>query len=138
MAGSASPCLGRPAVQVRRDSATGRARRALLARPFHSFTTREAWPMTSARPRRRAIALSSFDVPGEPEHLLHACEDCACAVTDGRRVRGADYVAPLAATDGRRWVSGTEVADMPLDYGHRMLFNPAGRGGVVVVNDDAH
>jgi uncharacterized protein len=94
--------------------------------------------MTSARLGRRAIALSSFDVPGEPEHLLHACEDCACAVSDGRRVRGMDDPAPLALTDDRRWVSGAEVADIPLGQGHRILFNPVGRGGVVVVNDLAH
>jgi uncharacterized protein len=77
--------------------------------------------MTSAR--RRAVALSSFDLPGAPELLVHGCEDCAC---------------PVSGADPRPWVRGTGVVEMELDPGHRLLFNPAGRGGVVVVNEPAH
>ena len=43
--------------------------------------------MSSARRVRRAVALSSFDVPGAQELLLHGCEDCACPVTKNERER---------------------------------------------------
>jgi len=91
--------------------------------------------MTSAR--RRAVALSSFDLPGAPELLVHGCEDCACPVSD-TAARRAQRTPPVTADDSRLWVRGTGVVDMELDPGHRLLFNPAGRGGVVVVNEPAH
>jgi uncharacterized protein len=92
--------------------------------------------MTSAR--RRAVALSRFDLPGVPDLLVIGCEDCACPVTD-QGARHAEHAAPpLTAADTRHWVQGRGIVEMPLDAGHRLLFNPAGGGGVVVVNDLAH
>lgn len=89
--------------------------------------------MTPAR--RRAVALSSFDLPDAPELLVHGCEDCACPVSDTRERHAAP---PVTGADPRPWVRGTGVVEMELDPGHRLLFNPAGRGGVVVVNEPAH
>jgi uncharacterized protein len=91
--------------------------------------------MSSARRVRRAVALSSFDVPGAQELLLHGCEDCACPVTKNEREQAQQWARPVTADDLRHWVSGGEVIDEQLDAGHWMLFNPAGRGGVVVVNE---
>jgi uncharacterized protein len=92
--------------------------------------------MTPARRARRAVVISNFDLPGGQESLLHGCEDCACSVTDSRDHEIQD---PLPVADGTgRWVTGREVIEIPLDSGHRLLFNPVGRGGVVVVNDDAY
>lgn len=90
--------------------------------------------MTSAR--RRAVALSSFDLPGAQELLVYSCEDCACPVSDVQERHAR--AAPVTVGDPRRWVRGTGVVEMALDAGHRLLFNPAGRGGVVVVNEPAH
>lgn len=88
--------------------------------------------------RRRAVALSNFDLPGVPDLLVFGCEDCACPVSD-QEVRGAERAAPsLTAADTRQWVQGNGLFEMSLDPEHRLLFNPAGRGGVVVVNKPAH
>lgn len=90
--------------------------------------------MTRAHRARPALALSSLDLPDAQELLLHACEDCACPVSDERPPGALPAVVP----DGRPWVGGREIVDMPLDSVHHLLFNPVGRGGVVVVNDEAH
>jgi uncharacterized protein len=92
--------------------------------------------MTPAQRARRAIVISSFDLPGGEELLLHSCEDCACPVSDDRSLRIRE-VLPVPDGTGP-WVAGREVIEIPLDAGHRLLFNPLGRGGVVVVNEDAH
>jgi uncharacterized protein len=92
--------------------------------------------MTPAR--RRAVALSSFDLLDAPELLLHSCEDCACAVTDSAARRAQRAAPPVTAADTRHWVRGAGVVDMPVDTEHQLLFNPAGRGGVVVVNEPGH
>jgi uncharacterized protein len=92
--------------------------------------------MTPAR--RRAVALSSFDLPDAPELLVHGCEDCACPVSDTQERHARRSAPPVTADDPRRWVRGTGVVEMPLDAEHRLLFNPAGRGGVVVTNEPAH
>jgi uncharacterized protein len=48
-------------------------------------------------------------------------------------------VPPAPVPDGTdRWVSGQEIVEIPLDPDHQLLFNPVGRGGVVVVNEQAH
>jgi len=44
----------------------------------------------------------------------------------------------VSVTDTRDWVCGIDVLDMRLDSEHQLLFNPAGRGGVVVVNEPGH
>src|SRR5689334_8779628 len=92
--------------------------------------------MTPPQQARRAIVISSHDLPGGQELLLHSCEDCACPVSDDRSLRTREA---LPAPDGTGpWVAGPEVIEIPLDSGHQLLFNPLGRSGVVVVNDEAH
>src|SRR5215472_13318234 len=98
--------------------------------------SREARDMTPAQREHRAVVISSFDLPGGRELLLHGCEDCACSVSDNQSLGIAEL--PSAADGTGHWVAGREVIEIPLDSGHRLLFNPVGRGGVVVVNDDAH
>jgi uncharacterized protein len=92
--------------------------------------------MTPAQRDCRAVVISSFDLPGGPELLLHSCEDCACSVSDNQSL-GIAELPPVADGTGR-WVAGREVIEIPVDSGYRLLFNPVGRGGVVVINDDAH
>lgn len=89
--------------------------------------------MTSAR--RRAVALSSFDLLDAPELLLYSCEDCACPVSSGTAGLAERTGPDVAAADTRRWVRGAGVVEMQVDPEHQLLFNPAGRGGVVVVNE---
>jgi uncharacterized protein len=95
--------------------------------------------MVRAGEKGRPVALSRFDLPGAAELMVHSCEDCACPVTDG----GADCHAhdegqPEIIDDIDRWVRGREIVEVLLDQDHRALFNPLGRGGVVVVNRPAH
>jgi uncharacterized protein len=84
------------------------------------------------------VALSRFDLSDAQELLVHSCEDCACPVSN----RETDYL-PLDAAqaevidDTARWVRGREITEIHLDEEHRALFNPLGRGGVVVVNQAA-
>jgi uncharacterized protein len=85
----------------------------------------------------RPVAISACDVPEPRPLLVHGCEDCACAVSE------APVAVPPAAPPGGadatgRWVRGREVVDLSLDEDHRLLFNPVGRGGVVVLNEAAH
>ncbi|HEY5987783.1 MAG TPA: radical SAM protein, partial [Streptosporangiaceae bacterium] len=94
--------------------------------------------MTPAQRARRAVALSSFDLPGAQELLLHGCEDCACPVSDDPRPRAQPRLRPPSPADTCRWVRGRDVFEIRLDPEHRLLFNPAGRGGVVVVNKAAN
>lgn len=91
--------------------------------------------MTPAHRARPALALTRFDLPVADDPLLHPCEDCACAVSERRSApEPATWLMPEDA--GRRWVSGREVAELPVDAGHTLLFNPLGQGGVVVVSRD--
>ena len=87
--------------------------------------------MTTADPARRAVVLSSSDVPGAQQLLVHACEDCACPAGDGGRTTVLGAPLPAGTV---RWIRGREVIEMNLDGEHRLLFNPVGRGGAVVVN----
>jgi uncharacterized protein len=93
--------------------------------------------MGSARPRRQAAVLSASDIPDAPDLLVHSCEDCACPVSD--QVCGTQ-VPPLAADvpADTPWVCASEATEFPLDPEHRLLFNPLGSGGVLVVNDPAY
>ena len=92
--------------------------------------------MTHAQGAHRAIALSTFDLPEAHELLVYGCEDCACPVTEDRQ--RARELPDLTAADTRNWVRSDHVMDLPLDQEHQLLFNPAGNGGVAVVNDLAH
>jgi uncharacterized protein len=93
--------------------------------------------MTPAPQVDRAVALSGFDVPGAQELLLHDCEDCACPVSDGASLQ-ARAAMPETVTGTQPWVCADGIVELPLDSAHHLLFNPAGRGGVVVVNELAH
>jgi uncharacterized protein len=90
--------------------------------------------MTSAGWAGRALVLSTFDLPRAQALLLHGCEDCACAASDAQVVHAPPPLPYSALTDGSRWVRGREVVEIRLDPDHMLLFNPVGRGGVVVVN----
>jgi uncharacterized protein len=94
--------------------------------------------MTSAHPTRRAIALSSFDLPDAPDLQLHGCEDCACPVSDTRSVQLPRALPSAALRASSRWVRGRDVIEIPLDPEHQLLFNPVGRGGAVVVNQSGY
>ena len=93
--------------------------------------------MTTEHPARRAMVLSSSDIPGAQQLLVHACEDCACPVSDGGRVQAPARLPPAGTAAASGWVRGREMIEMPLDTQHQLLFNPVGRGGVVVVNQPA-
>jgi uncharacterized protein len=83
----------------------------------------------------RPVALSRFDIPGAQELMVHSCEDCACPVTESE----VSY-RPFAAdteTDSSHWIRAREIVEIPVDGEHKALFNPLGRGGVVVVNREA-
>jgi uncharacterized protein len=83
-----------------------------------------------------AIVISQFDFPATEEILVHNCEDCACAVSDDRSL--ITLPPPGAFTGLGKWICGPEVCDLPIGAGNRLLFNPLGHGGVVVVNERAH
>jgi uncharacterized protein len=94
--------------------------------------------MGYAQPRRRAVALSRFDIPDDYELMVSSCEDCACVVSDSRAGRRRAVPPVPAGPDDRSWVRGGDVAEFPFGGEYRMLFNPLGSGGVVVVNELAH
>jgi uncharacterized protein len=84
------------------------------------------------------MALSSFDLPDVYELMVSSCEDCACAVSDSQAGERRAMPPIHAGSDDCRWVYGSDVAEFPLNAEHRLLFNPLGSGGVVVVNDPAY
>ena len=93
--------------------------------------------MSSARWADRPMVLSTFDLPDAQALMVHSCEDCACPVSEAGDARALTPVADGAMADESIWRRGREVADMPLDARHWLLFNPVGHGGVVVVNEPA-
>jgi uncharacterized protein len=94
--------------------------------------------MTPAQRTRRAVVISSFDLPDAHDLLIHDCEDCACPVSDNRSLHVPGPPPANVLGGSVRWVAGREIVDIPLDADHQLLFNPVGRGGVVVLNDSAH
>jgi uncharacterized protein len=94
--------------------------------------------MGFAQPRRPAVVLSRFDMPEDYALMVSNCEDCACAVSDSRVGRRQAGPPGPADQDDVQWVRGGNVAEFPLSGEHRILFNPLGSGGVVVVNDSAN
>jgi uncharacterized protein len=94
--------------------------------------------MASRQGPCRAAVITSLDLPGAQELLIHDCEDCACAVSDEQMPALPEEPRHGALTDGSRWICGPEIVDLAIDAEHRLLFNPVGRGGVVVVNARAH
>jgi uncharacterized protein len=85
----------------------------------------------------RPVAISTIDLPETQRLLVHGCEDCACAVSEEPV---AAWLPSPSETAGEtaRWVHGGEIVDSSLDEEHRLLFNPLGHGGVVVLNEAAH
>ncbi len=94
--------------------------------------------MASARQAQWPVAISAFDVIGAQDLLVHDCEDCACAVSGSLALRTPEPIQSALTAGNSRWVSGREVIDWALDAEHRLLFNPVGHGGVVVVDAAAH
>lgn len=94
--------------------------------------------------RQRAVAISPFDLPDSAELLVHGCEDCACAVSSAVPSPGSTAAAPdSAAADGpdapsrwinARWIRASATREFPVISGYTGAFNPAGDGGVVVLN----
>lgn len=84
---------------------------------------------------RPGVVLSSADVTGGSQLLLHACEDCACAVST---TQGTGPLAAVANSDGDCWVAADGIVEMRLDPDHHLLFNPMGQAGVVVVDEAAY
>src|SRR2546426_1161841 len=94
--------------------------------------------MTPGWRGRDPVVISAFDVMGAHHLLVHSCEDIACAVSDSSAVRPQGQMRSTLTSDSGRWVCGHEVVDRGLDPYHRLLFNPVGHGGVVVINEAAH
>ena len=94
--------------------------------------------MGYAQPRRRAMALSRFDLPDAYQLMVSSCEDCACAVSDSQADQQRAMPPAPASSDDGHWVCGSDVAEFPLSGEHRLLFNPLGSCGVVVVNESAY
>lgn len=93
--------------------------------------------MISAVPMRRATVLSAFDLPDAQRFLIHGCEDCACATNQDLSIQTMDAPPAVPSVSGR-WVRAPDVIELPLDPEYRILFNPAGAAGVVVLNTFAH
>jgi uncharacterized protein len=92
--------------------------------------------MTPAESPGRAVALSTHDLTGAHHLMLYSCEDCACPVSETSSRTAFSEVTP-DASDHRLWVRGQDVLELDLDPAHRLLFNPLGSGGVVVLNGPA-
>lgn len=94
--------------------------------------------MGSAPQLRHALALSKFDLPDNEDLLVYSCEDCACPVSDNP---GSRHLVPPplpAAAPDSLWVCASDAVDYLIDAEHRLLFNPLGTCGAVVVNDAAY
>src|ERR1700689_5042022 len=90
--------------------------------------------MISAEPMRRAAVISTFDLPDAQRFLIHGCEDCACATSEDLSIQTLDAPPLAVPADSGRWVRDRNVIELPLDPEHRLLFNPLGAAGVVVLN----
>jgi uncharacterized protein len=92
--------------------------------------------MTSARSTEEPIVISTYDLPDAGRLLVHSCEDCACPVSSRHR-QTRTALPPPEGGEGL-WVRGREIFEISLDSEHRLLFNPVGAGGAVVVNRAAY
>jgi len=91
--------------------------------------------MGSAPQFRRALLLSKFDLPDNNDLLVDSCEDCACPVSDNP---GSRHFAPPplpTAAPGDLWECASGTLDSSIDAEHRLLFNPLGSYGAIVVNN---
>lgn len=95
------------------------------------------------RERRRAVAISLLDLPDSAELLVQGCEDCACAVNSSAAPKLPAVMHNSAAatrdTPSRwiqgQWIRAVAAREFPVVSGYTGIFNPAGDGGVVVLND---
>jgi uncharacterized protein len=94
--------------------------------------------MTSAQPVHQAVVLSSLDMPDALDLLVYSCEDCACAVSERHGSATSRQPRYLDMNGPDLWVKARETAELQLPGAHRLLFNPLGGGGVVVVNQAAY
>jgi uncharacterized protein len=90
--------------------------------------------MKHAHPRAQAVVLSRFDLPDAADLMVTSCEDCACPVS-GYQIA---LPAPPETVAGIHWVHAAGTVESRLDDDHRLLFNPLGSYGVVVVNQSAY
>lgn len=93
--------------------------------------------MGSAPRLRHALALSKFDVPDNNDLLVYSCEDCACPVSGSQGHQRHLPPLPVVASD-HPWTRASAAVELPVDRGHRVLFNPLGTCGVVVVDEAAY
>jgi uncharacterized protein len=95
--------------------------------------------MGKMQQRQRAVAVSAFDLPESGQLLVYGCEDCACPVSapDPRHAHHADWPSQRRSGPDDRWVRATDARELAVDDGHWAVFNPAGDGGVVVLNEAA-
>lgn len=94
--------------------------------------------MGSTPPVHRAFVLSKFDLDDQSDLLVYSCEDCACPVSDNP---GAQHWGPPprpVTAEGTRWICTNGIFDADIDGDHRLLFNPLGSCGAVVVNGAAY
>jgi uncharacterized protein len=94
--------------------------------------------MILAEPMRRAVVLSTFDLPDAQRLLVHGCEDCACATSEDVSIRTPDTLPAMVLDGSGHWMRDREVIELALDPEYRLLFNPFGAAGAVVLNGFAH
>jgi uncharacterized protein len=94
--------------------------------------------MTALPKMDRLVMLSSHDLPDAQQLLVHSCEDCACAVIRYPVDESPNAFHPGHMPDSSTWICGPEILEIQLDPDYKILFNPVGRGGVVVVNEPVH
>lgn len=97
--------------------------------------------MEFVRSADQAMVLSSLDLPDGQDLLVYSCEDCACAVSERHGDRVRERPQPLDILDrggSDLWVNAREFMEIQLSGDHHLLFNPLGRGGSVVVNEQAY
>jgi uncharacterized protein len=94
--------------------------------------------MASSQAADQAVVLSSLDLPDGHDLLVYSCEDCACAVSERHGNDTHNRVRPIDMVDSDLWLNARDALEIKLGDNHRLLFNPLGRGGAVVVNETAH
>jgi uncharacterized protein len=88
-------------------------------------------------PLHRTLVLSKSDLPHNADLLVYSCEDCACPVSEQGLWRSADLPLPSYTADSLL-VCADGVVDSRIDDEYRLLFNPLGSFGVVIVNSSAY
>ncbi|MBZ0285039.1 MAG: SPASM domain-containing protein [Anaerolineae bacterium] len=85
--------------------------------------------------RNVPYVISSFDLPDAGRLMVHNCEDCACAVSDDRHILGWIPVTSKNSLDMyTKFIYNRQIIEIPIDNEWKVLFNPLGNNGAVVVN----